>query len=117
MKRRDAVIFDAPALAVPRRQAPDRYGPLVGRIVTKERYAAAFEKGCLLRPAINGALNTLTKDGRIARLRQRWLGTDTANLPMLRESISRSTLRRRLGRKRAQLVLPLLDDSVARFRA
>ena len=70
-----------------------------------------------IEPAINGALNTLTKDGRIARLRQCWLGPVTANLPMLRESISRSTLRRRLGRKRAQLVLPLLDDSVARLRA
>jgi hypothetical protein len=80
MKRCDAVIFDAPALAVLRRHAPDRYGPLVGRIVTKERYAAVFEKGSLLRPAINGALITLAKNGTIARLRQRWLGTDKANL-------------------------------------
>ena len=84
MKRCDAAIFDAPALAVLRRQAPDRYGPLVGRIVTDERYAAALEKGSPLLPAINRALNTLTKDGAIARLRKRWLGTDTASLPMLR---------------------------------
>ena len=84
MKRCDAVIFDAPALAVLRRQAPDRYGPLVGRIVTNERYGAALEKGSPLLPAINGALSTLAKDGTIARLRQRWLGTDTAKLPMLR---------------------------------
>ncbi len=84
MKRCDAVIFDAPALAILRRQAPDRYGPLVGRIVTKERYAAALERGSSLLPAINRALITLTKDGTIARLRQRWLGNNTPNLPILR---------------------------------
>jgi polar amino acid transport system substrate-binding protein len=83
-KRCDAIVADAPALAVLRRQAPDRYGPLVGRIVTNERYAAALEKGSPLRPEVNRALSALEQDGTIARLRKRWLGADTATLPVLR---------------------------------
>lgn len=80
----DAIVFDAPALAVLRRQAPDRYGPLVGRIATSERYAIALEKGSPLRPRITRALGALLEDGTLARLRTRWLGVDTANLPVLR---------------------------------
>ena len=83
-KRCDAIVADAPALAVLRRQAPDRYGPLVGRIVTNEKYAAALEKGSALRPQINAALTALTKNGTITRLRKRWLGADTSTLPVLR---------------------------------
>ncbi len=83
-KRCDAIVFDAPALAVLRRQAPDRYGPLVGRIVTNEKYAIALEKGSPLRPRLNTALRALAADGTLERLRKRWLGTDTARLPALR---------------------------------
>jgi ABC-type amino acid transport substrate-binding protein len=67
-----------------RRQAPDRYGPLAGRIVTNEKYAAAFERGSALRPRVNTALASLTKDGSLTRLRKRWLGADTSALPVLR---------------------------------
>ena len=83
-KRCDAVVFDAPTLAVLRREAPDRYGPLVGRIPTRERYAIAFEKGSPLRTRVNAALRAIARDGTLARLRQRWLGADTARLPVLR---------------------------------
>jgi len=83
-KRCDAIVFDAPALAVLSRQAPDRYGPLVGRIVTNERYAIALEKGSALRPRLNAALRALAADGTLERLRKRWLGADTAKLPVLR---------------------------------
>ena len=83
-KRCDAVVFDAPALAVLRRQAPDRYGPLVGRIVTNEKYAIALEQGNPLRPRLDSALRALAADGTLTRLRKRWLGTDTASLPTLR---------------------------------
>jgi hypothetical protein len=58
------VVFDAPALPGLRRQAPDRYGPLVGRIVTNEKYAAALEKGNPLRAAINGTPNASTRTAR-----------------------------------------------------
>lgn len=83
-KRCDAIVFDAHALAVLSRQAPDRYGPLAGRIVTDEKYAIALEKGSPLRPRLNTALRALAADGTLERLRKRWLGTDTATLPTLR---------------------------------
>jgi polar amino acid transport system substrate-binding protein len=82
-QRCDAIVFDAPALAVLRRQAPDRYGAH-GRIVTNERYAIALEKGSPLRPRINAALAGVIGSGVLERLRRRWLGTDTATLPVLR---------------------------------
>ena len=83
-KRCDAVVFDASTLAVLRREAPDRYGPLVGRIPTHERYAIALEKGNPLRAPVNAVLKAIARDGTLARLRHRWLGTDTARLPVLR---------------------------------
>ena len=83
-KRCDAIVADAPTLAVLRRQAPDRYGPLLGRIVTREKYAIAFEKGSSLRPSVDAALRLAIKDGTVERLRRRWLGVDTAKLPALR---------------------------------
>jgi ABC-type amino acid transport substrate-binding protein len=80
----DAVVFDAPSLAVLRRQAPGRYGPLVGRIATKESYAAAFQKGSALRAPVDAALARLKRAGTIEQLRKRWLGVDTSVLPVLR---------------------------------
>ena len=83
-QRCDAIVFDAPALAVLRRQAPDRYGPLVGRIETGEQYAVALQKESALRARLDVALAALTRDGTLARLRTRWLGVDTSALPPLR---------------------------------
>jgi polar amino acid transport system substrate-binding protein len=83
-KRCDAIVADAPTLAVLRRQAPDRYGPLVGRVVTREKYAIALEKGSPLRPSIDSALRAVIKDGTLKTLRRRWLGVDTAKLRALR---------------------------------
>jgi len=83
-KRCEAIVFDASTLAVLRREAPDRYGPLVGRIPTRERYAIAFEKGSPLRARVDAALQAISRDGTLARLRHRWLGADTAKLPVLR---------------------------------
>jgi len=83
-QRCDAIVFDAPALAVLHRQAPDRYGALVGRIVTNEQYAIAFEKGSPLRARINTTLKALAAGGILTRLQKRWLGTSTSTLPVLR---------------------------------
>lgn len=83
-KRCDAIVADAPTLAVLRRRAPDRYGPLLGRIVTREKYAIAFEKGSSLRPSVDAALRLAIKDGTVEQLRRRWLGVDTAKLTTLR---------------------------------
>ena len=83
-QRCDAIVADAPALAVLRGQAPDRYGPLAGRIATRERWAAAFEQGSPLRTRVNRALAALERYGTLKRLRERWLGEDTAQLPVLK---------------------------------
>ena len=83
-QRCDAIVADAPMLAVLRRQAPDRYGPLAGRIVTNEKWAIAVEKGSSLGPQVDAALRRVLAGGALAQLRRRWLGVDTAKLPVLR---------------------------------
>lgn len=82
-KECDAIVADAPTLAVLKREAPDRYGPLVGRIVTNERWAIALPKGSTLTPAVDTALAAIKADGTLDALLQRWIGNDTAKLPAL----------------------------------
>ena len=43
--RCDAVVYDAPALAVLRSQVPQRYGPFAGVIRTRESYGVVLPKG------------------------------------------------------------------------
>jgi polar amino acid transport system substrate-binding protein len=83
-RRCGAVIDDAPLLAALRRQAPDRYGRLVGRLGTAETYGLVVAKGSPLRPLLNQALAKLKQDGTIVALEKRWLGGDIAKLPLLR---------------------------------
>ena len=83
-RRCDAVVNDAPLLAALRRQAPDRYGRLVGRLGVAESYGIAFEKGSLLRTPVDQALADLRANGTLATLERRWLGGDMAKLPVLR---------------------------------
>jgi polar amino acid transport system substrate-binding protein len=80
----DAAVFDAPILGALRAGAPDRYGPLIGRIATGERYGVVFEKGSGLRPSVNQALQALLRNGTVAKLQRRWLTTNVAKLPLLR---------------------------------
>jgi len=83
-RRCDAVVNDAPLLAALRRQAPDRYGRLVGGLGLTESYGIAFEKGSALRPLVNQALADLRSNGTLATLEKRWLGGNMAKLPVLR---------------------------------
>jgi ABC-type amino acid transport substrate-binding protein len=64
-------------------QAPDRYGPLAGRITTGERYAAVLPEGSRLAGPVNRALQGLVRDGTVARLQRRWLTANVAALPVL----------------------------------
>jgi ABC-type amino acid transport substrate-binding protein len=73
-----------PLLAALRRQAPDRYGRLVGRLGLAESYGIAFEKGNPLRALVDRALADLQANGTLATLEKRWLGTNMAKLPVLR---------------------------------
>ena len=83
-RRCEAVIDDAPLLAALRRQAPDRYGRLIGRLGTKETYGLVVPKGSPLRPLLDQGLVKLKQDGTIVALEKRWLGGDIAKLPLLR---------------------------------
>jgi polar amino acid transport system substrate-binding protein len=80
----DAAVYDAPILGAELASAPDRYGPLAGRIATGERYALVLQKGSALVAPLNAAVNALVKDGTVARLARRWMSVDPATLPLLR---------------------------------
>jgi ABC-type amino acid transport substrate-binding protein len=80
----DALVADAPQLGVMRDGSPGRYGPLVGRIVTGERWGAALPKGSPLTRPADAALAALIADGTVARISRAWLSTDVSKLPALR---------------------------------
>lgn len=83
--RCDAAVYDAPVLGAARAQAPDRFGPLAGRIVTGEQYAAVFEDGSRIAGPVNRAIQRLLRDGTVARLQKRWLSADVSTLKTLRD--------------------------------
>jgi len=82
--RCDVVVLDAPILAAERASAPDRYGPLAGRLRTNERYGVVLRKDSPLTNRVNDAVRALTTDGTLSRLQKRWLTTDLRRLPVLR---------------------------------
>lgn len=82
--RCDAAVYDAPILAAERASAPQRYGPLAGRIATGERYALALQKGSPLTAPLDAAVRALVADGTVTRLERKWLATDVSTLPELR---------------------------------
>jgi polar amino acid transport system substrate-binding protein len=82
--RCDAGVLDAPVLAALKAAVPRRYGPLAGVIPTGERYGVVLAEGSPLTPFVNRALSALIAQGAVARLSQRWLTTNLAQLPVLR---------------------------------
>ena len=81
--RCDAAVYDAPILGAEEQAAPDRYGPLAGRIKTGERYAIVVEKGSPLLGPLNDAVNRLVSNGTVAALSERWLAADLTKLRVL----------------------------------
>src|SRR5262249_19585234 len=81
--RCDAAVYAAPILAAEQAAAPDRYGPMAGRIATGERYGIVVEKGSRLLGPLNGAVDALVDDGTVARLARKWLAQDPAKLRVL----------------------------------
>jgi polar amino acid transport system substrate-binding protein len=81
--RCDAAVYDAPILAAEQQAAPDRYGPMAGRIATGERYGIVVEKGSALLGPLNAAVRALVRDGTVAGLAKRWLANDPATLRAL----------------------------------
>jgi polar amino acid transport system substrate-binding protein len=82
--RCDAVVLDAPILAAERASAPDRYGPLAGRLRTNERYGVVLRKDSPLTDHVDDAVRALVANGTVSRLQKRWLMTDLRRLPVLR---------------------------------
>ena len=82
-KRCQAVLLDAPVLAAERAEAPYRYGPLAGVIVTGEQWGVVLPKGSQLTRRVTTAINRLVANGTVARLQRRWLSTDVTKLPIL----------------------------------
>lgn len=82
--RCDAVVYDAPSLAVLRSEVPLRVGPMAGVISTAERYGGVTADGSPLTPAINVALNALLRDGTVSALTTKWLSIDVSALTPLR---------------------------------
>jgi len=82
--RCDAAVYDSPALGAEVASAPDRYGPLVGRLGTGERYGIVFPKeSTALRGRVDGVVRGLVADGTIRRLSTRWISTDVRRLPVI----------------------------------
>lgn len=82
--RCDAAVYDTPILGAEVAGAADRYGPLVGRIVTGERYGVVFPKTSRLRGRVDGIVRTLVTDGTVRGLSKRWISTDVRALPVIR---------------------------------
>ena len=78
------LVLDAPILAAERASAPDRYGPLAGRLRTSERYGVVLRKDSRRTNRVNDAVRALTTDGTLSRLQKRWLTIDLRRLPVLR---------------------------------
>ncbi len=82
--RCDAVVYDAPSLAVLRSEVPLRVGPMAGVIPTAESYGGVTADGSTLTPALNVALKGLLNDGTVSALTTKWLSIDVAALKPLR---------------------------------
>lgn len=82
--RCDAAVYDSPVLGAEVDAVPDRYGPLIGRIVTGEKYGVVFPKAStVLRARVDGAIRGLVSDGTLRTLSRTWLSTDVRRLPVI----------------------------------
>jgi polar amino acid transport system substrate-binding protein len=80
----DAVVYDIPIIGSQVASEPGKYGPIVGRIVTSEKYGIAFQKGSKLRVFVNPVVKALLKDGSIGKMQKKWLAADFAKLPVFK---------------------------------
>ena len=81
--RCDAVVYDAPTLAVLAAEVPLRVGPMAGVIATGERYGAVMADGSPLVASVNRAVQALLADGTVTRLQAKWLDVDLTKLKTL----------------------------------
>jgi polar amino acid transport system substrate-binding protein len=81
--RCDAVVYDAPTLAVLAAEVPLRVGAMAGVIPTGERYGAVLPDGSALVPAVSRVVKGLVADGTVARLQAKWLDVNLTTLKTL----------------------------------
>ncbi len=81
--RCDAVVYDAPTLAVLAAEIPNRVGPIAGVIPTGEKYGIVLPDGSPLLPSVNSALRTLIANGNVANLTRKWLSVNPTTLKAL----------------------------------
>ena len=82
--RCQAFILDVPLVSLEKKQSPSKYGPVAGQIVTHEQYGGVLQKGSKLLPYVNKAIQTLTKNGTIAKLQKKWFNISFAKVPILK---------------------------------
>ena len=80
----DAFVFDLPALIAAKREAPDRYGDVVGRVGSTEYYGPVLPKGSKLLPAMNKAIKSLRREGVFKKLAARHFGSALTSTPAIR---------------------------------
>ncbi len=81
--RCDAVVYDAPTLAVLAAEVPLRVGSMAGVIATGERYGAVLADGSPLVPTVNRVVKGLINDGTVTRLQAKWLNVNLTRLKTL----------------------------------
>jgi polar amino acid transport system substrate-binding protein len=80
----DAFVFDLPVLIVAKREAPDRYGAIGGRVGPIEHYGGLLPKGSPLLPAVNKAIKSLVRDGTMKKVAARNFGSALTSTPVIR---------------------------------
>lgn len=82
--RCQAFILDVPLVSLEKKQNPTKFGPVAGQIVTHEQYGAVLQKGSKLLPVVNRVIGTLTENGTIGKLQQKWFNINFAKVPVLK---------------------------------
>lgn len=97
----DAAVDDVARLAAARKQAPDDFGHLAGKVSGADtEYAIALPSGSTLGQPVRDAVRTLRRRGQFRKLGRAWFGIDVQRLSVL------------LPKRRATSVT-LIGDSVA----
>jgi polar amino acid transport system substrate-binding protein len=80
----DAFVFDLPALLAAKDEAPAKYGEVAGRLGPAEYYGAVMRTGSPLKPAVDRAIESLRKDGTIAKIAAENFGPKFSSAPLIK---------------------------------
>jgi len=80
----DAFVFDLPVLVAAKRETPDSYGAVVGRVGDVQYYGGLLPKGSKLLPAVNKAIKSLKRDGTMKKIATKHFGSALSSTPVIR---------------------------------